>query len=265
MVDVNDNRHSRWKRVFFCVCEMETRGCHRAVTSHWKHFTCDIHTKNPPAAPLMEEGKGWGVVVHFNAKRWKMCWKEGERCLALGLLIGSHAGLLVTYLRFPSTEGSFSGGEKGGEGDRVRVGAGRVSRCPDQWLPSFTLQEGRAHSDEDRENKIMAICTQESNGRRGGGGTERDGDQWERPLLEKSMLMTGECCHTLTHSDTHPSAHACIHNFKGHIMQLYPYPVLRGTDSHTHYFVFLMQAHRAESRWVAAAAVVMTDIQLKHC
>lgn len=50
-------------------------------------------------------------------------------------------------------------------------------------------------------------------------------------------------------------------------MQLYPYPVLRGTDSHTHthHFVFLMQAHRTESRWVAAAAVVMTDIQLKHC
>lgn len=35
--------------------------------------------------------------------------------------------------------------------------------------------------------------------------------------------------------------------------------------THTHHFVFLMQAHRTESRWVAAAAVVMTDIQLKHC
>lgn len=104
------------REFFFCVCEMETRGCHRAVTSHWKHFTCDIHTKNPPAAPLMEEGKGRGVAVHFNAKRWKMSLKEGERCLALGLLIGSHAGLLVTYLRFPSTEGSFSGGGRRGGG-----------------------------------------------------------------------------------------------------------------------------------------------------
>lgn len=29
----------------------------------------------------------------------------------------------------------------------------------------------------------------------------RDGDRRERPLLEKSMLMTGECCHTQRYAD----------------------------------------------------------------
>lgn len=50
-----------------------------------------------------------------------MCWKRvsGGGSLALGLLIGSRTGVLVTYLRFPSTEGSFSGGmEEGRERGR---------------------------------------------------------------------------------------------------------------------------------------------------
>lgn len=38
---------------------------------------------------------------------------------------------------------------------------------------------------------------------------ERDGDRGEKPLLEKSMLMTGECCHTP--AATHPSAHTLIY------------------------------------------------------
>ncbi len=54
----------------------------------------------------------------------------------------------------------------------------------------------------------------------GGGGrrVERDGDRGEEPLLEKSMLMTGECCHTPAATHTHISVHTYEHKCKGHMM-----------------------------------------------
>ena len=78
----------------------------------------------------------------------------GDGWLALSLLIGSRAGLLVTYLRFASTKGSFSVGLRGGGGG-VRAGI----RMLQSMTATFTLRVGRVHGDQDRENKIIAICT----------------------------------------------------------------------------------------------------------
>lgn len=56
-------------------------------------------------------------------------------------------------------------------------------------------------------------------GGRGGRRAERwtpGGEREKGPLPEKSMLMTGERCHT--QADTHCSAHASAQICKGHIM-----------------------------------------------
>lgn len=69
---------------------------------------------------------------------------------------------------------------------------------------------------KNRESEITAICTQESNGGRRAERWTPGGEREKGPLPEKSMLMTGERCHT--QADTHCSAHASAQICKGHIM-----------------------------------------------
>lgn len=126
--------------------------------SAWRHSSVPDSSKRPAEAKH---------IGQFGANSWQMRWEKERRWLTLSLLVNWKPCRRARNLpEIPIDRGILQ-----------QVGAGQASRCPDRWLPSFTLQEGRAHGDQGLESEITAICTQESSE---GRHVVRDGHQGER-------------------------------------------------------------------------------------
>lgn len=207
MLGVNDNRLPRWKRCFFFTFGKSLSQNHALLVIYIQSpppnlylqgLTALTYVPNSPKRPA----EAWHIG-QFRANSWQPHCEEARRWLASSLVVNwkpcSRARSLpeIPIDRNAAAGGGSSGVHMPQSMTAIFYSAGGQSPWwprPREWNYSYL------HAREQRGEACWARRT----------------PRRKRPLLEKSMLMTGECCHT--QANTHPSVLVCVHKCKGHVM-----------------------------------------------